>query len=48
MINAPVDENVESRVAVKAPVTATVPVTANAVPDHVRLADAPKTPLLLN
>jgi hypothetical protein len=39
MLNAPVEEKVESRVAVNAPVTATVPVTANDVPFHVKLAD---------
>ena len=38
MVSAPVEENVESRVAVKAPVTATVPVTDRAVPFHVKLA----------
>ena len=44
MVNAPVEEKVESRVAVNAPVTATVPVTANDEPFHVKLALSLKRP----
>jgi hypothetical protein len=44
MVNAPVEENVESKVAVNAPVTATVPVTFKAVPLQVKLAESDNRP----
>ena len=44
MVNAPVEEKVESSVAVSAPVTATVPVTFRAVPLQVKLAESDSRP----
>jgi hypothetical protein len=43
-VKAPVEEKVESSVAVKAPVTAAVPVMLSAVPLHVRLAESDNKP----